>query len=93
MIFSPEGEAPTPKFSKTEMDEGAKLVEEFLQAWVAGNTPTTDGEDAVMQDAEASTGGGGDEDARRIKNLEETYARYKSKLEANPWCQEIMQSL
>lgn len=85
-----EGEAPVPKYSKSEMDEGAQLVEEFLQAWIAGDgSVTKDGEDAVMQDAD----GEDDEDGRRAKNLEETYARYRTKLEANPWCREIMQSL
>ncbi|KAF8310100.1 putative DNA mismatch repair protein MSH2 [Clavulina sp. PMI_390] len=80
-----EGEAPAPKFSKTEMDDGAKLVEEFLQSWAASQS-VQDGDDVVMEDADSQA-------ARKLKSLQTCYAQYKDRLEANPWCMDIIESL
>jgi len=74
------------KFSKVEMEEGAKLVEEFMKSWMKG---TTDGEDVVMEDANAL----GANDAAEMKHLQECFEKYRPRLEANLWCREVMQSL
>lgn len=83
---------PHSKFSKTEMDEGAVLVEEFLKAWAAGGgaSSSQDGDDVVMQDGSA---GSDSVEEKQLKHLQDCYARFRPKLEANPWCREVLQAL
>ena len=79
------------KFSKTEMEEGAKLVEEVLRSWssTANNAVTaTDGDEDVVM-GEASVG----DDVRELQRLKACFERFKPQIEANPWCQEILASL
>lgn len=71
------------------MEEGARLVEEFLDSWTKAAGTTTDGEDVVMGDPDAVVGN----DALELNRLRECYEKYQSRLEANPWCREVMQSL
>jgi DNA mismatch repair protein MSH2 len=87
-----EAETTLPtKFSKTEMEEGAKLVEEVLRSWSstvnnAVTAPEGD-EDEVMGDGSA------DDDARELQRLKACFERFRPQIEANPWCQEILASL
>ena len=71
------------------MEDGAKLVEAFMESWMKGSRSSTDGEDVVMEDANAV----GANDAAELKHLQECYEKYRPRLEANPWCREVMQSL
>lgn len=71
------------------MEEGAALVEEFLESWAKIGETIADGEDVVMEDAHAAQGN----DALELRHLQECYEKYRPRLEANPWCHEVMQSL
>ena len=76
-----------PKFSRTEMEEGAKLVEEVLRSWSSTATTSDGDEDVVMGEANV------DDDVRELQRLKACFERFKPQIEANAWCQEILASL
>lgn len=67
------------------MDEGAQIVEEFLNSWTTSLANTAaSGDDVEMED------GDGDE---KMLYLKKSYSIYKDRIEANPWCKEVLASL
>ncbi|KAF8327747.1 putative DNA mismatch repair protein MSH2 [Cantharellus anzutake] len=75
------------KYSRQEMEEGAKLVEEVFRTWTAQKSGQT-GEDVVMSEAIE-----GDENAAQLQQLRAIFDQYRPRIEANPWCREIIESL
>ena len=76
-------EESTPEFPKDVVEEGSKIVTEFLQAWARGSS--MDGED-VRMDEDLS-----DED--QVRALKECLEKFQSRIEANPWVRSLLTKL
>ncbi|KAF8582578.1 DNA mismatch repair protein [Ramaria rubella] len=76
-----------PKFTPEETEEGSKIVTELLRAW-SSRTPQeseNDGDDIVMSD-DVSV-----ED--QLAELKRCFEEFRPQIEANPWCQAVLNSL
>lgn len=76
--FGNEGD--TMMFSKADIDEGTKIVEEFFRDFAnesGGDSMEVDDEDPEAQ----------------LQALRECFARHREKLEGNPWCKSILDEL
>lgn len=74
------------QYTPQEMEEGAKIAEAFLRAWTeAKSMPLQAGDDVVMSDAS-------DEYGEELEGLKRCYEQFRSQIEGNPWCREILQS-
>jgi len=79
------GETTAPsKYSRQEMEEGAKLVEDVFRAWTTQNR----GEDIIMSETNED-----DEVATRLEHLKVIFQQYQPQIEANSWCRDIIYSL
>ncbi len=81
--FHVETTAPS-KYSRQEMEEGAKLVEDVFRAWTTQNR----GEDIIMSETNED-----DEVATRLEHLKVIFQQYQPQIEANSWCRDIIYSL
>lgn len=75
-----------PALSEETVEEGTKIVEEFLRTWAA-NTAQTDDEDVVMADDDESDA------AAQLAELKKCFERFQPKLEGNAWVQSVLASL
>jgi len=75
------------KYSRQEMEEGAKLVEDVFRAW------TTQNRNAGTEDIIMSESNEDDEAARQLEQLKVIFQQYRPQIEANPWCRDIIDSL
>ncbi|KAF9508136.1 hypothetical protein BS47DRAFT_1398014 [Hydnum rufescens UP504] len=87
-----EAESTLPaKYSRAEIEEGAKLVEEVLRTWssTAKNGATVSDGDADVVMGEVNM----DDDVRELHHLKACFERFKPQIEANGWCRDILASL
>jgi len=77
------------KYSRQEMEEGAKLVEDVFRAWTVQNhgTRVEAAEDVLMSETNE------DEAVTQLEQLQIIFNKYRPQIEANPWCREIIESL
>ncbi|KAI0746952.1 DNA mismatch repair protein [Daedaleopsis nitida] len=73
-----------PELPPEVVEEGTKLVEEMLRAWVAKSG--LDGEDIVMGDEEASP-------EEQLEELKRCVEQFRPRIESNAWAQGILASL
>ena len=71
------------------VEEGSKLVEELLQAWVAQtSTGVRDGEDVVMEDGESDLS-----PEAQLEELKRCVERFRPQVEQNLWARRVLESL
>lgn len=66
-------------YTKTEMEEGVQIAEEFFRVFSAENTEQMDID--------------GDNFEEQLKALRECYEGFRPKLEGNAWCRSILNEL
>lgn len=77
------GQHPEPQHSDEVMEEGIQIVEDLLRTW-AGSTAGVDGEDVVMEDADADA---------QLEELRRCVEAFRPRVEGNAWVQSMMSSL
>lgn len=70
-------------YTKEDMEEGAKILQEFFAAFGASSSTP---EDAMEVDGEDSV-------EEQLKHLKTSYEAFRPRIEANPWCQTILNEL
>lgn len=71
------------------VEEGSKLVEELLQAWVAQtSTSNGDAEDAMMVDGQEELS-----PEAQLEELKKCVERFRPQVEQNLWAQRVLESL
>jgi len=82
-----DGNDITAKFSKQEADDGSKIVTDFLQNWACRIPPNLeDGDDIVIADGDVLL-------ETELAELKRCFEEFKPRIESNPWCQAIVNSL
>lgn len=64
------------------VEDGIKIMEEFFKAWSSNES---DDQDVVMEDDSSSD--------IHLENLQRHVHNFRSRIEANPWLQSVIQSL
>ncbi|KAN0086029.1 MutS domain V domain containing protein [Tylopilus felleus] len=77
------GQHPEPQHSDEVMEEGIQIVEDLLRTW-AGSTAGVDGEDVVMEDADADA---------QLEELRRCVEAFRPRVGGNAWVQSMMSSL
>ena len=75
------------KFSKEDAEEGSKIVTDFLRAWSsrAAQENGVDGTDIIMVNDISL------ED--QVVELKRCFEEFRPQIEANAWCQAVLNSL
>jgi DNA mismatch repair protein MSH2 len=68
------------------MDEGAKLVSEFMKAWASQTG-------AATSDADGDVAMNGDGTEDEVAALKQCYEEFRPRIEQNAWCQFVLTSL
>lgn len=68
------------------VEEGTKIVEEFLKTW-ASRQHDQDGGDVVMSEADD------DSSESQLRELRQCLEEFRPRIEGNPWVQQMLSSL
>jgi DNA mismatch repair protein MSH2 len=79
-----DGDGMASKFSKEEAEEGSEIVTQFLRTWASQESEMS-GDDVIMAD-DGSTEG-------QLLALKRCFEEFRPQIEANSWCQAVLNSL
>ncbi|KAF8531333.1 DNA mismatch repair protein MSH2 [Gautieria morchelliformis] len=79
-----DGDGMTSKFSKEEAEEGSEIVTQFLRTWASQESGMSV-DDVIMTD-DGST-------ESQLVELKRCFEEFRPRIEANPWCQAVLNSL
>ncbi|KAG8936053.1 MutS-like protein [Tulasnella sp. 408] len=90
--FGGESDQPAAKHSKAETDEGTQIVQEVLRDWVS----RTSGLASVEGDGDVAMASSDAPEMsveQQLEVLKQCFEEHRSKLESNPWCRTLIETL